>query len=133
MNGVTVEQFGDLTRASAKGFEEAATLGALVRLYVVLLRMWATNGSAIRKNREFLEGTGRTLPAEALRDEYGRIAATRDMLLAIHEKRRPSLVLAPAYRIIARMLEDWDDLAEDWAFASDPELADLLEAAAAKL
>ena len=53
---------------------------------------------------------------------------------------RNALLMAPmagvsdaAYRIIARMLDDWDELAEDWAFASDPELADLLEAAAAKL
>ena len=133
MNTVAIEKPGSPLRAHAKLFEEAAATGALFRLYFVLFRMWAKNGGAIRQRRRFLEETGKTLPAEALRREYGHIAETRDMLLVLYEKRLPDRSLAPAYRIIARMLDDWDELAEDWAFASDPELGGLLDTLAAKL
>lgn len=131
-NSMAIEQFGSLMRANVGLFEEAATAGALFRLYCALVRMWAKSGIAVRRSRKFLEESGRMVPCEALRGEYERIAATRDMLLALHEK-RPASAPAPAYRIIARMLEDWDELAEDWAFAADPELDGLLEAFAAKL
>lgn len=80
-------------------------------------------------NRAVAEG----LDAKKMQRMYGKVAGIRNNLSLFEAQ----LGRFPCPQRVLRGAEDllaaWDELAEDWAFASDPEVRELAEAVAAKL
>ena len=130
---VTIDNFGQLVR---KNLHETGRFRPFRSIFLIA---WfgvfkKKSDQAISLSREVLNrAVAEGLDAKKMQRMYGNVAGIRNNLSLFEAQ----LGRFPCPQRVLRGAEDllaaWDELAEDWAFASDPEVRELAEAVAAKL